>query len=174
MKIIFLLTFILQFGSIGIKEKVAETINLFFGEFSTSEQVKYIIPAAIRTEIESECRQRFYRDEVYIWKIRDTEGVKSYALLDNVPGKSQPITFLVLLGNDLSVKNLEIIKYREPYGGEVANQDWRKQFVGKSVESEIMVGKDIQSISGATISARSVTIGVKKLVLLMEKIKDQI
>ncbi len=53
--------------------------------------------------------------------------------------------------------------YREPYGGEVAYDAWRKQFRGKSAADSLRVGREIRSISGATISAHAVTLGVRRL-----------
>ena len=52
--------------------------------------------------------------------------------------------------------------YREPHGGEVAYDPWRKQFRGKTTAAPLQVGKDIRNISGATISCNSVTRGVRQ------------
>jgi H+/Na+-translocating ferredoxin:NAD+ oxidoreductase subunit G len=52
--------------------------------------------------------------------------------------------------------------YREPYGGEVAYDAWRRQFRGKSSDDALQVGRDIRTISGATISVNAVTLGVRR------------
>src|SRR2546427_6382509 len=49
----------------------------------------------------------------------------------------------------------DILVYREPYGGEVAYEPWRRQFRGKSTGDSLRVGKEIRSISGATISVHA-------------------
>ena len=56
----------------------------------------------------------------------------------------------------------DILVYREPYGGEVAYDAWRRQFRGKSSGDALQVGRDIRTISGATISVNAVTLGVRK------------
>jgi Na+-translocating ferredoxin:NAD+ oxidoreductase RnfG subunit len=76
-------------------------------------------------------------------------------------GKDQPITFLVATDTTGALKDVDILVYREPYGGEVAYEAWRKQFRGKTSADPLMIGRDIRSISGATISANSVTLGVR-------------
>ena len=79
-------------------------------------------------------------------------------------GEGQPITFLVAVDPGDHLKDVDILVYREPYGGEVAYDSWRKQFRGKSAQDPMEVGKDIRSISGATISVNSVTVAVRKAV----------
>jgi Na+-transporting NADH:ubiquinone oxidoreductase subunit NqrC len=53
--------------------------------------------------------------------------------------------------------------YRETYGGEIRNEKWRNQFVGKTSNSTLKLDKDIKNISGATLSCRHITDGVKRL-----------
>src|SRR5439155_532738 len=47
--------------------------------------------------------------------------------------------------------------------GEVAYGPWRRQFRGKSAGDSLRVGKEIRSISGATISVHAVTLGVRRM-----------
>jgi Na+-translocating ferredoxin:NAD+ oxidoreductase RnfG subunit len=80
----------------------------------------------------------------------------------NVKGKDQPITFLVAVDGHDALKDIDVLVYREPHGGEVAYEPWRKQFRGKTAAAPLIVGKDIKNISGATISSHSVTLGIRK------------
>ncbi|HEY3012834.1 MAG TPA: FMN-binding protein, partial [Gemmatimonadales bacterium] len=84
------------------------------------------------------------------------------ATVRNVKGKDQPITYLVAIDPANALKDVDVLVYREPYGGEVAYEPWRKQFRGKTTTAPLVVGKDIKNISGATISSHSVTLGVRK------------
>jgi Na+-translocating ferredoxin:NAD+ oxidoreductase RnfG subunit len=85
-----------------------------------------------------------------------------FAQVRNVKGKDQPITYLVAIDPANALKDIDVLVYREPYGGEVAYEPWRKQFRGKTTAEPLVVGKDIRNISGATISSHSVTLGVRK------------
>ena len=85
-----------------------------------------------------------------------------FAQVRNVKGKDQPITFLVAIDSANALKDIDVLVYREPYGGEVAYEPWRKQFRGKRSTDQLVVGKDIRNVSGATISSHSVTLGVRK------------
>jgi len=96
--------------------------------------------------------------------LRVTRGdtLLGFATVRNVTGKDQPITFLVAIDPDDRLKDVDILVYREPYGGEVAYEAWRRQFRGKSAADSVRVGREIRAISGATISVHAVTLGVKR------------
>jgi len=55
------------------------------------------------------------------------------------------------------------LEYNESYGGQVRDESWRQQFVGKTSSSPLALNKDIKNISGATLSSRHVTDGVKRI-----------
>jgi Na+-transporting NADH:ubiquinone oxidoreductase subunit NqrC len=58
---------------------------------------------------------------------------------------------------------VDILQYRESYGGVVREPGWLAQFVGKTSGSPLKVGSDIRNISGATLSSLRVTEGVKRI-----------
>ena len=124
--------------------------------------------------IQNQAQQIFYKDELYYWKISQNDTTIAYAFLDNVKGKSMPITFMVILNKEGTIKNTNVIKYREPYGGEVSNNRWLEQFNEKNEKSNYNVGKTIDGITGATISVNSLSKGIKKIVLLYSQVKDNL
>jgi Na+-translocating ferredoxin:NAD+ oxidoreductase RnfG subunit len=158
----------------GIKEEAEKTVKSFFGSGFKVEMIKYDIPDDIKTRLENKYRQKFFRDNLYIWKIYRGDTLRAVAALDNVYGKSLPITFLVVFDTKAKVINAEIIKYRESYGGAVKEKGWLQQFRGKDASSSFEFGKEINSISGATISAGSVTKGIAKLTELINIIKSDL
>ncbi len=82
-------------------------------------------------------------------------------IIGNEIGRSYPITFMVLLNIDGTVKDVEIMVYREPHGWEVRFESFLSQFFGRGAGN---LFDDINSITGATLSVRSMTKGVKKAV----------
>lgn len=84
-------------------------------------------------------------------------------IADQVVGKHEFIPFALALDDKGAVKSVEILEYRETYGDQVRNEAWRAQFVGKTHDAPLKLGKDIQNISGATLSSRHITDGVKRL-----------
>ena len=78
--------------------------------------------------------------------ITDEDSLKYYAILDNVIGKLCQLVFYVYLIIQEST-TLIVIKYREPYGGEVGSRKWQDQFISYTDSSSYKVGKDISGIS---------------------------
>lgn len=89
-------------------------------------------------------------------------------MIDNVVGKFELITYAVGVATDGSIKQVEILSYRESHGGEIRLPAWRQQFAGKTAQSPIKVGADIANISGATLSCTHVTEGIKRIAGLIE------
>ena len=84
-------------------------------------------------------------------------------ILDRVVGKHEFITFALALDVSGAVKDIEILDYRESYGDQVRGAGWRAQFTGKRRGAVLKLGQDIKNISGATLSSKHVTDGVKRL-----------
>jgi hypothetical protein len=93
-----------------------------------------------------------------VWKA-STGGI---FVLDHVIGKHLYIDYAVSIEGG-RVRRVDILQYRESYGGEIRSPSWLAQFVGKSASSPLQVGSDIRNISGATLSSLHVTEGVKRV-----------
>jgi Na+-translocating ferredoxin:NAD+ oxidoreductase RnfG subunit len=78
------------------------------------------------------------------------------------------ITYAVGLNSAGSITGIEILEYVESYGYEVAEAQWRNQFVGKNIDDPIKLNQDIQNIGGATLSCKHITDGVKRVAVLYE------
>jgi Na+-translocating ferredoxin:NAD+ oxidoreductase RnfG subunit len=101
-------------------------------------------------------------DSATVYRVSRQGSLLGFAQVRNVKGKDQPITYLVATDSADALRDIDILVYREPRGGDVAYEPWRKQFRGKTASAPLQVGKDIRNISGATISSNSVTRGVRR------------
>jgi FMN-binding domain len=97
------------------------------------------------------------------WKAMAGNQLLGLVVLDHVIGKHLYIDYTVALDTSGRVKRVDILTYRESYGGEVRDSSWLGQFVGKGNGSALNVGSDIRNISGATLSSLHVTEGVKRV-----------
>lgn len=101
--------------------------------------------------------------KVFEGALRAWKGDDGYFLVDAVVGKHDLIDYAVALTADGRVRQVEILQYREAYGGEVRNAHWRAQFVGRHHGDPVQIGQDIQNISGATLSCQHLTDGIRRL-----------
>ena len=76
------------------------------------------------------------------------------------------ITYALGINADGSIRQVEIVEYLEAYGSQVRYPNWREHFVGKTADSLLRVDSDITNISGATLSVRHLTDGIKRLLFL--------
>ncbi len=115
---------------------------------SVSEAQKLAFPSASLSELQPG----------RVWKA-STGGI---FVLDHVVGKHLFIDYAVSIEGG-RVRRVDILQYRESYGGEIRSPSWLAQFVGKTSASPLKVGSDIRNISGATLSSAHVTEGVKRI-----------
>lgn len=91
-----------------------------------------------------------------------------YVVLDDVIGKFELISYAVAINPDASVKQIEILAYRESHGFEIGSPAWRRQFAGKRVQAGLAIGEGIENISGATLSCTHVTDGVRRIAAIAQ------
>jgi Na+-translocating ferredoxin:NAD+ oxidoreductase RnfG subunit len=91
------------------------------------------------------------------FKVLDDGELLGYIYVDQAPSKTAQFDYLVVLDKDLKVVHAKVLIYREEYGGEIGSNRWLKQFLGKSGNDRVSHDTNIDGISGATISVRSMT-----------------
>jgi hypothetical protein len=97
--------------------------------------------------------------ELRVW--RAASG--GWFIVDQVVGKHEFIPFALALDREGAVTGVEILEYRETYGDQIRQAAWRTQFHGKRHGTRLKLGADIQNISGATLSCRHITDGIRRL-----------
>ena len=115
-----------------------------------------------KMRVASTIRHPFRGDR--IWQSPDG----GWLVIDEVVGKHEMITYAVSLNAQGSITGVEVLEYVESYGYEVAEAQWRKQFIGKTSVDPIKLNQDIQNISGATLSCKHLTDGVKRVAVLYD------
>ena len=136
--------------------------------FPASDQIvleEKTLSTAQQLEIEKKLDEKIKKN----WKfyvVKSHGKIEGYGLVDHEIGKTEPITFLTVIRLTGEVKAVEILAYRESFGAEVREERFLRQYQGKNPSSSLRVGRDIASISGATLSARAVTRGVKRAVMV--------
>lgn len=91
------------------------------------------------------------------------------AVIDEEPGKWGPVQFIIALDLQGAVTRVEVMNYEEKRGQPIARHSFMSQFEGKTSKNPIEVDKDINGVSGATISSRCATFAVRKAIVLYEE-----
>jgi Na+-translocating ferredoxin:NAD+ oxidoreductase RnfG subunit len=143
-------------------DEAREHILRVFPGVESVVPVERTISPEEQEEIERSCGQPWADPAIRVLQAVRGDSLAGLAVIDNARGKDQPITYLLITDRDLTVRALEILAYREAYGGEVRAGAWRRQFEGKTPGAALRPGKEIKTISGATISSRSITLAVRR------------
>lgn len=112
-------------------------------------------------------------DSDQIYRIKDnTSNIIGFAYLGAAKSKVAFFDFVVLFDKDLTISNVKVLVYREDHGGEITSKRWLKQFLGFNITQNIVYKKDISGISGATISATSLTNAVNNVLKSIGKLYE--
>jgi Na+-translocating ferredoxin:NAD+ oxidoreductase RnfG subunit len=136
------------------------------------EEIK-VLTEEQKKAIEKEAKIKFdpELDKEFRFFIGAANGkVVGYAVEDTVKGKWGPIHYMLSLDPDGKIVDAMVLQYKEKRGRPVAKRRFLDQFVGKTINDKIALKKDIRGVSGATISSRGMTNGIRKLVYVFEEL----
>lgn len=162
-----------------LTEAELEHAEVFMSE---DEAVKLMLPKSqhIRRElirltqekkelIEERIGWKFPEDSFEVYIGETGNKVDGYALLHNTIGKHRHMTYMVGVDSEGRCSNVELLVFREAKGSEVGKKRFNSQYEGKTVSDPIRINKDIINISGATMSVRSISAGVKRVLVLVDE-----
>jgi H+/Na+-translocating ferredoxin:NAD+ oxidoreductase subunit G len=141
--------------------------------FPHSEHVGYrtfALDKSIRARLAQRLGYAPARDKYTVFVATTHGQVDGYAVVDEEQGLHQPITFATRLSPRGIVERVEIMVYREPRGDEVRDPRFRKQFEGKGAQDPMRLNRDIDAVSGATVSSASLAVGVRRATILVEEL----
>lgn len=75
--------------------------------------------------------------------------------------------YLILFNIDKKIEKVKVLRYEASYGQEISSRSWLKQFIGYGGQKKLRMGKEIDSISGATISSEQITKDIKQVTQLL-------
>ncbi len=140
--------------------------------FPKSEHIKkelLRIPTDKKMTIEERIGWKFPEDAFDVYIGETGTQVDGYALVQHTIGKHKPMTYMVGVDARGHVSNVELLVFREARGSEVRTKRFNVQYEGKTVLDPVRINKDIINISGATMSVRSMTAGIKRVLVLIDE-----
>jgi len=147
---------------------VEQAQQVLFSDGQTLTAVPVHLSSAQLSQIRDLAGVRQRNADPKVWKAEKDGQTVGWFLVDEVVGKHEFITYATALSVDGKVLGVEIMSYRETHGGEIRRADWRALFKGKTLSDQFRLNRDIPNISGATLSCRNVTDGVKRLLALQK------
>lgn len=147
------------------------------GVLGTEDQVSWqtiALDDSTQQAIEGQLKQiKHAPDTLYVGHLSTDQG--DYLLIPDIaPSRSEVFSFVLYLDSSLEIYDVDVLAYRENYGYEIDFPMFRNQYKGKSKPGDVIFGRTIQNISGATISARSLTQAVHDLLAIIQPLENQL
>ncbi|MFC0877581.1 FMN-binding protein [Saccharicrinis sp. FJH2] len=89
----------------------------------------------------------------------------------NHDGDSEYFDYFMFFDPDKTVRLVKVFNYQATHGQEVTAHGWLKQFAGFDGTDNLDVGKNIDAISGATISVNALTFDVQEKTGILQRMK---
>ena len=137
--------------------------NLFIPHFVRLDDAQ-------KEAVESATGVKMRHAEQPVWQVMVGGKPTGWFVRDEVYGKHEFITYAVALDASGAVRGVEILDYRETHGREIINPKWRAQFTGKRHGATLKLGDDVQNISGATLSCKHISEGVRRVLAIHQAV----
>ena len=98
-----------------------------------------------------------------LYKIIDEDVLKGYAYVGQAPSMKNVFDYIVILNTELEIVKSKVLIYREQHGRQIGTARWLDQFNGMKITDRPKLGVEVDGISGATISATSMTKAIHNL-----------
>lgn len=145
---------------------VDQALRQIYPNATGFDQESFVLTADQIKAVEEKTGITFGRDHsanIQMYVAKENGQILGFAFEDIIIGKWGPIHYLAGLGQNGDVLEVVVLDYQEIRGRPVAKKRFLRQYKSKSVHDPVKLGRDIDGVTGATISSRSMTDGVRKL-----------
>ncbi|HPD64004.1 MAG TPA: FMN-binding protein [Bacteroidia bacterium] len=81
--------------------------------------------------------------------------------------------YFILFDSTISIQKVMVFNYMASHGNEITSNGWLKQFIGYNGNNSLIAGKDIDAISGATVSVHGLINDVIIRTSAIKKLKSE-
>jgi len=158
-----------ELGSIDVYLTEEEALKILFPKAQKIQAEELRLTPDQKLQIQDRIGWKFPEESFRAFKAETDGKVDGYAVIQETIGKHRRITYIVGITPEDKVFDVEIMVYRESKGSEVRRKRFNAQYEGKTAQDPISINKDIINITGATMSVRSVSAGVKRALVLVDE-----
>jgi Na+-translocating ferredoxin:NAD+ oxidoreductase RnfG subunit len=158
-----------ELGSIEVYLTEEQALKVLFPKAQKIQPEELRLSPEQKARIQDRIGWKFPEESFKAFKAETNGKVEGYAVIQETIGKHRPITYIVSVTPEGKVSSVEILVYRESKGSEVRRKRFNAQYEGKTSLDPIRINKDIINVTGATMSVRSVSAGVKRVLVLVEE-----
>jgi len=161
MKYIFLLSLLIFSLTPSLSAKILispiDAMKENYSPTATISKKNILLPNKQFKKIQADAQVKLKTKIYRIYTAVEDGKVLGYGILINNKVRSNNAVIIYFIANDI-LKGIEIIAFNEP-PEYIPNKTWSSQFKDIPTEKMLRLSRDIPTITGATLSARSITDG---------------
>jgi hypothetical protein len=165
LSILFLIWSAPLFGQVYLTKD--DALKLYFPDALTVERKTVFLTNQQVEMIQARARARVNSRVLTYYVGKGATGPLGYAFFETQTVRTMPETFLVVINPDSSVRAVELLAFYEPEDY-LPPPRWLKLFANKTLRDDLWLKRGVQNIVGATISAQSITDGVRRILATFE------
>ncbi len=135
-----------------------DAMHYAYGSDAKVLKQNILLSKAQASRIQKEAKVKLNTKIYRIFKAHKGKAFLGYGILINKKVRSKNGVVLYFISKDSILKGIEIIAFNEPIEY-LPSKQWNSQFQDKNTSKPLRVSREISTITGATLSARSVTDG---------------
>ena len=134
----------------AMKAEYGEDVDVIKQNIMVKKEQGKIIQKNARVKLNS----KIFR----IFKAVKAEKIVGYGILINRKVRSKNAVVLYLISSDAQLLGIEIIAFNEPLEY-LPSKQWKAEFENVSTENMLRLSREVPTITGATLSAQTITDG---------------
>ncbi len=108
---------------------------------------------------------------VFVYEARRDGELVGTAYFDVHRVRTLPQTLMLVVAPDGRLRSIDVLSFREP-PEYLAPPAWLAQFPGRALDERLQVRRDIQGITGATLTARATTKAVRRTLAIHAALQE--
>lgn len=125
-----------------------------YGKTAEVSKKNILLKNAQAEKISKDAKTKLETKIFRVFKALKNNEILGYGILINRKVRSKNAVVLYMISKDSILKGIEIIAFNEP-AEYIPSKTWIKQFDNISTDERLILSRDIPTITGATLSARS-------------------
>jgi Na+-translocating ferredoxin:NAD+ oxidoreductase RnfG subunit len=139
-----------------------QALALAFPDADRIEQATWVLTPEQVDAIQKQARSRLDSRLVSLHTAWRGGQVIGYAHIDVHTVRTKSEGFMIVLDPDGHVRSVRVLAFYEPLDY-LPSERWYDAFIGKGRDDGLRIGRDVDAVSGATLSAQAATEGVRRM-----------
>ncbi|MCK5709059.1 MAG: FMN-binding protein [Deltaproteobacteria bacterium] len=149
-----------------------EALETAFPQAVKIEKKEIFLSSDQSQEIESLANSKNESKLYILYEAKNGEKTLGYAIIDTHSLRTKTETVMFVINPDGSLRQMEILAFFEPQDYQ-PGENWMELFEDKDLDDTLKLGKDIPNITGATITANSLSQATRRILAVFKVASEQ-